>query len=48
MSISKREPWPDRFPYPANLNGWFRVAYSNELSDGEVKGLRFFGKDLVL
>ena len=48
MSISTREPWPDRFPYSANPNGWFRVAYSNELADGEVKALKFFGKDLVL
>ena len=48
MSISTREPWPDRFPYPANPNGWFRVSYSDQLADGEVKGVKFFGKELVL
>ncbi len=48
MSISTREPWPDRFAYPANMNGWFRVAYSHDLAAGEKKGLKFFGKELVL
>jgi 3-ketosteroid 9alpha-monooxygenase subunit A len=36
-----------RFPYPAFANGWFRVAYSDELSAGEVKPLRYFSRDLV-
>ena len=37
-----------RFPYPAYPNGWFRVAYSAELSVGEVKAVRFFGRELVV
>lgn len=37
-----------RFPYPANPNGWFRVAYSEELAAGEVVPLQYFGRDLVL
>jgi len=32
-------------PYP---DGWFRVAYSDEIKPGEVKPLLLLGKDLVL
>jgi 3-ketosteroid 9alpha-monooxygenase subunit A len=38
----------DRFPFPAYPNGWFRVAYSNELERGDVVPLQYFGRDLVL
>lgn len=31
-------------PYPA---GWFQVAWSDELSQGDVRGLHYFGVDLV-
>ncbi|BAZ11746.1 hypothetical protein NIES4071_35720 [Calothrix sp. NIES-4071] len=37
-----------RFPFPAFSNGWFCVAYSNELPLKKVIPLRYFGKDLVL
>lgn len=37
-----------RFPFSAFPNGWFRIAYSNELPNGGVKPLHYFGKDLVL
>ncbi|WP_424102264.1 Rieske 2Fe-2S domain-containing protein [Moorena producens] len=37
-----------RFPFTPFANGWFRVAYSDELSFGEVKPLHYFGKELVL
>lgn len=37
-----------RFPYPAYANGWFRVAYSQDLAAGEVLPLRYFGRELVL
>ncbi len=37
-----------RFPFPAYPNGWFRVAYSSELANGEVQPLRYFGRELVL
>ena len=37
-----------RFPFPAYPNGWFRVAYTHELARGEVRPLRYFGRDLVL
>ena len=36
------------FPFPPFPNGWFQVAYSNELGAGEVHPLKYFGKDLVL
>lgn len=38
----------NRFPYPAYPLGWFQVAYSDELAVGDVKPLKYFGKDLVL
>ncbi len=38
----------DRYPFPPYPNGWFRVAYSNEIAAGEVKRLHLFGRELVL
>ena len=35
----------DRLPLP---NGWFGVAFSRDLQEGEVKPLRYFGQELVL
>jgi 3-ketosteroid 9alpha-monooxygenase subunit A len=37
-----------RFPFPRYPNGWFQVAYSDELAPGGVLPLKYFGKDLVL
>ena len=37
-----------RFPMPRYPNGWFQVAYSDELPPGAVKPLAYFGKQLVL
>jgi nitrite reductase/ring-hydroxylating ferredoxin subunit len=37
-----------RFPFPAYPNGWFQVAYADELARGQVLPLKYFGKDLVL
>lgn len=34
------------FPFPIPYS-WFHVAYSEELGPGEVKPMRFFGRDLV-
>jgi phenylpropionate dioxygenase-like ring-hydroxylating dioxygenase large terminal subunit len=39
---------PDRFPFPAYPNGWFRVAFGDELEAGDVAPLHYFGRDLVL
>ena len=36
-----------RFPFPIP-NGWFQVAYSDELASGGVVPLRYFGRELVL
>ena len=36
-----------RFPFPLP-NGWFMVAWADELGPGEVRPLRAFGEDLVL
>jgi phenylpropionate dioxygenase-like ring-hydroxylating dioxygenase large terminal subunit len=37
-----------RFPFSSFPNGWFRVAYSDDLPPKEVMPLHYFGKDLVL
>lgn len=37
-----------RFPFPPFPNGWFQVAYSEELPPGGVTPLHYFGKHLVL
>ena len=36
-----------RFPFPIPY-GWFHVGYSAELSSGEVRAVRYFGRDLAL
>ena len=41
-------PISGRFPFPPYPNGWFRVAYTSELTKGEVKSLHYFGRELVL
>lgn len=37
-----------RFPFTSFPNGWFKVAYSDELTLKKVIPLHYFGKDLVL
>ncbi len=37
-----------RFPFPDAPNGWFQVAWSDELAPGEARPVRAFGRDLVL
>jgi len=37
-----------RYPFPAYANGWFRVAYADELEPGQVKPLAYFGREQVL
>ena len=37
-----------RFPFQRYPNGWFQVAYSEELTPSGVLPLRYFGKELVL
>jgi nitrite reductase/ring-hydroxylating ferredoxin subunit len=41
--LAKRGEYP--FPIPS---GWFRVAFVEEVSAGEVKAVRYFGEELVL
>ena len=36
-----------RFPFPSFPNGWFQLAYSDELAVGQVLPLEYFGKQLV-
>ncbi len=37
-----------RFPFTSFPNGWFQVAYSEELAVGAVLPLQYFGQDLAL
>lgn len=37
-----------RYPFTPFPRGWFRAAYSSELQAGEVRTLRFFGREWVL
>jgi len=36
-----------RFPFPVPY-GWFFVGYANDLSNGDIKQLHYFGQDLAL
>lgn len=36
-----------QFPFPPFPNGWFQVAYSDELTSGQVIPLSYFGRELV-
>jgi phenylpropionate dioxygenase-like ring-hydroxylating dioxygenase large terminal subunit len=36
------------YPFSPFPNGWFQVAYSDEVRDGEVLPIHYFGKELVL
>jgi 3-ketosteroid 9alpha-monooxygenase subunit A len=40
------DPVTRRFPFPLP-NGWYQVAYADELPVGEVRTLHYFGRDLV-
>src|SRR5437868_5733120 len=42
VALTKEYPVP---PFP---NGWFRVAFSDELPPGSVKAVKYFGSDLVI
>lgn len=37
-----------RFPFTSYPNGWYTVAWSDELRPGDVLPVRYFGKELVL
>lgn len=37
-----------RFPFTSYPNGWFVVAYSDELLPGQVLNCHYFGQDIVL
>ncbi|MBW1831762.1 MAG: Rieske 2Fe-2S domain-containing protein [Deltaproteobacteria bacterium] len=41
-------PMNARFFTPPIPNGWFQVAYSDEIKPGDVKSLKYFGDDLVV
>lgn len=36
-----------RFPFPAFPEGWFQVAYSQEITPDEVHSLHYFGEQLI-
>jgi nitrite reductase/ring-hydroxylating ferredoxin subunit len=43
--MARREDWHDPLAVP---NGWFAVAWSRELHEGDVRPIHYFGHDLVL
>ena len=43
--MALREKEDDNLPLP---NGWFAVAWSKELGEGDVKPVHYFGEELVL
>ncbi|MFO0692128.1 MAG: Rieske 2Fe-2S domain-containing protein [Polyangiales bacterium] len=45
MKPEKKAP---RFPFPRYPRGWFQIAYSDEVTPGQVAPVRYFGQDLVL
>lgn len=36
-----------RYPFSSYPRGWFKVAFSSEIANGQVKSLHYFGQDLV-
>jgi phenylpropionate dioxygenase-like ring-hydroxylating dioxygenase large terminal subunit len=46
--MNQTAPSQSRYPFHVFANGWFRVAFSDDLQPGELKPLRYFGKELVL
>ena len=36
-----------RYPFPAYANGWFRLAYAEEIEAGEVAAFRRLGRELI-
>ena len=43
-----RQDAASRYPFGPYPRGWFRAAYSDDLASGELKTLRFFGREFVL
>src|SRR5262249_34438626 len=37
-----------RFPFSPYPSGWFRVGVSRDIKPGQIKPLRYFGRDLAL
>ena len=37
----------ERFPFPANPTGWYRVAFADDLRPSELTTLSYFGRDLI-
>jgi len=42
------EPSDYRYPFPPYPTGWYVVAESSDVAAGELKRLRYFGRELVL
>jgi 3-ketosteroid 9alpha-monooxygenase subunit A len=48
LRSSKETAMTREFPFPAYPNGWFAVAYSDEIEPGGVQPIEYFGEKLVL
>lgn len=47
-TFSQANPTAYRFPFPAFPNGWFAIAFADELGAGTVLSRHCLGRDLVL
>jgi phenylpropionate dioxygenase-like ring-hydroxylating dioxygenase large terminal subunit len=47
VSAPPLPPLPRTFPFPMP-NGWFPVAFSDEVPAGQVRAVRCFGEELVV
>ena len=47
MTTAKSTSDDSRFPFPAVANGWFRLAYSDELAAGQVLPLSLLDRELT-
>ncbi|NNL66470.1 MAG: Rieske 2Fe-2S domain-containing protein [Myxococcales bacterium] len=38
---------PSRYPFPPYANGWFRIAYADEIERGTLRSFHLLGRELV-
>jgi phenylpropionate dioxygenase-like ring-hydroxylating dioxygenase large terminal subunit/putative sterol carrier protein len=47
LTIRAEQPPARRFPFPSLPKGWFVIAMSEELKQGEILTLHYFGRELI-
>ena len=46
--MARFDPTRSRYPFPSYPRGWFAVAFSHEVGEGDVLTRQAFGEELVL